>query len=49
LPRGQSNTDQISIWHERIILPVVKEDRIGGLTAGFDDGGFEVKFIRKTK
>lgn len=49
LPSGQSNTDQISIWRERIILPVVREDRIGGLAAGFDDGGFKVNLTRKVR
>jgi hypothetical protein len=48
LPIGLSAEKHISVWRERIILPITKEDSEIGLTAGFDDGGFEVPVRRKS-
>lgn len=47
LPVGLSAEKHISIWRERIILPITREDSELGLTAGFDDGGFEVSVRRR--
>jgi hypothetical protein len=48
LPSQLSDTKHISEWRKRIILPIIREDDdVGPLTAGFDDGGFEVKLSRK--
>ncbi len=37
----------ISLWRERIMLPVLPEDGVEVSVGGFDDGGFEVKLSRK--
>lgn len=47
LPVGMSAEKHISVWRERIILPLTPEDTEPDLTAGFDDGGFEVSVKRK--
>ena len=47
LPVGMSETKHISLWRERIILPEVREDQEPELTAGFDDGGYEIQIKRK--
>ncbi len=48
LPIGLSAEKHISVWRERIILPITKEDSGPDLTAGFDDGGFDVPVRRKS-
>lgn len=48
LPVGFSDTMHLSIWRERIILPIIKSDpEFEELTTGFDDGGFGIKLSKK--
>jgi hypothetical protein len=48
LPSGMSDAKQIASWRKRIILPVTPEDgEFGSVSAGFDDGGYEIKLSRK--
>lgn len=47
LPIGMSSEKHISLWRVRIVLPIVPEDSELGLTAGFDDRGFDISIKRK--
>lgn len=46
LPVGLTEK-RISLWRERIILPMIGDDSVEDPTAGHDDGGFEVVLSRK--
>ena len=47
LPIGLSDKKQINKWIERIILPIMRQDHLGDLSAGFDDGGFGISVSKK--